>query len=334
MNSRKLSALLITVVLHGLVLAGLVTLSDAPRQRTPPEPLRVALLAAASPQETVGSAAGEPVAVETTAVARPDDAPEQSAAPVPPPAAPPAAPPVAEPPVAEPPPPAPPPAAEPPAAVKPPPAPTPPAPVRKPEAKVAPPTPSPRAPPRPERVAPRERPTPRESLPATAPSPSAATPPDTAVKPFDEPAASATPSRSSADPTSAASAVAPGPSASSGPSAPSAPSGQSSPMQAPAQAAAVRTGPRVDASWSGNKPPPYPMLARRMGEEGEVLLDVHVGRDGRVTEVRLRQSSGSDLLDGTAIDTVRQWRFQPATVDGQPVAEWYRNWKWVFRLKN
>ena len=97
-------------------------------------------------------------------------------------------------------------------------------------------------------------------------------------------------------------------------------------------AAAPRTAPKVDANWSGNKPPPYPMLARRMGHQGEVLLDVHVERDGRVSEITLKQSSGSDLLDRTAIETVREWRFQPATFDGKPVAEWYRNWKWVFRL--
>jgi protein TonB len=74
------------------------------------------------------------------------------------------------------------------------------------------------------------------------------------------------------------------------------------------------------------------MRARRMGEQGEVLLDVYVGEDGRVSDVKLKKSSGSDLLDRTAIDTVRRWRFEPATVDGKPVAEWYRNWKWVFRL--
>jgi hypothetical protein len=30
---------------------------------------------------------------------------------------------------------------------------------------------------------------------------------------------------------------------------------------------------------------------------------------------------------------VRTWRFRPATVDGEPVAEWYRNWEWVFKLE-
>lgn len=74
-------------------------------------------------------------------------------------------------------------------------------------------------------------------------------------------------------------------------------------------------------------------MARRLGEQGEVGLDVRVGIDGRVQEVRLTRSSGSSLLDQTAIDTVRQWRFRPATVDGNPVAAWYRGWKWIFRLE-
>jgi protein TonB len=94
-----------------------------------------------------------------------------------------------------------------------------------------------------------------------------------------------------------------------------------------------RTGPRVDASWRGNPAPPYPASARRLGEQGEVRLDIHVGADGEVIDVRLRASSGSTTLDHTAIDTVRRWRFRPATVDGQPVPAWYRDWTWVFRLE-
>ena len=70
-----------------------------------------------------------------------------------------------------------------------------------------------------------------------------------------------------------------------------------------------------------------------MGEQGEVRLDVRVGTDGAVLDVRLRTSSGSPTLDRAAIDTVRRWRFRPASVDGQPVAEWYRDWKWTFRIE-
>ncbi len=102
---------------------------------------------------------------------------------------------------------------------------------------------------------------------------------------------------------------------------------------APTSEVARRVGPRVDASWAGNAPPPYPAAARRMGEQGEVRLDVHVGVDGSVIDVQVRVSSGSPALDRSAMDAVRRWRFRPATVDGQAVSEWYRDWKWVFRLE-
>jgi protein TonB len=129
-------------------------------------------------------------------------------------------------------------------------------------------------------------------------------------------------------------------------SASSAPSADASPpsaAQSPRQASAAgssgasqtarRTGPRVDASWAGNTAPGYPSSARRMGEQGQVRLDVHVGADGVVIEVQMRESSGSAALDRSAMEAVRKWRFRPATVDGQPVAEWYRNWEWIFRLE-
>ena len=100
-----------------------------------------------------------------------------------------------------------------------------------------------------------------------------------------------------------------------------------------ASESARRTGPRVDASWAGNAAPAYPSSARRMGEQGRVKLDVHVGVDGAVIDVQLRESSGSAALDRSATEAVRKWRFRPAMVDGQPVAEWYRNWEWIFRLE-
>lgn len=109
--------------------------------------------------------------------------------------------------------------------------------------------------------------------------------------------------------------------------------GGSAAAAAAASEATRRVGPRVDASWVGNAAPPYPAVARRLGEQGEVRLDVQVAADGAVLQVQVRVSSGSPALDRSAIDTVKRWRFRPATVDGQAVSEWYRDWKWVFRLE-
>jgi TonB family protein len=73
-------------------------------------------------------------------------------------------------------------------------------------------------------------------------------------------------------------------------------------------------------------------LSKRLGETGETRLSILVAADGRVLESRVSQSSGSGRLDAAAIEAVRHWRFTPATVDGTPIADWYHDWRWVFRL--
>jgi len=75
--------------------------------------------------------------------------------------------------------------------------------------------------------------------------------------------------------------------------------------------------------YSVNPKPPYPMLARRRREQGTVLLRVRVRADGSVAEAEVKQSSGSALLDDTALRTVRDsWRFTPARLDGIPIESW------------
>jgi protein TonB len=82
-------------------------------------------------------------------------------------------------------------------------------------------------------------------------------------------------------------------------------------------------GTSAHPDYGVNPKPPYPMLARRMGMQGTVVLRVHVRADGSVAEAALAQSSGSQLLDDSALKTVReQWRFLPARLDGTPVESW------------
>ena len=73
-------------------------------------------------------------------------------------------------------------------------------------------------------------------------------------------------------------------------------------------------------AYGQNPLPPYPLIARRLGMEGVVLLDVLVAPDGRAAEVRLARSSGHPQLDDSAVRTVRErWRFIPARRDGAAV---------------
>lgn len=75
--------------------------------------------------------------------------------------------------------------------------------------------------------------------------------------------------------------------------------------------------------YNVNPKPPYPLLARRIGAQGEVLLRVLVRPDGSVATVELARSSGFLLLDESATRTVRDnWRFIPARHDGAPVESW------------
>ncbi len=71
---------------------------------------------------------------------------------------------------------------------------------------------------------------------------------------------------------------------------------------------------------TGNPSPRYPRLALRRGWEGEVVLRVKVDATGCVARVRVHTSSGHDLLDDSAVEAVRAWRFYPARHGGQPVA--------------
>lgn len=80
------------------------------------------------------------------------------------------------------------------------------------------------------------------------------------------------------------------------------------------------TLPRFDADYLNNPPPVYPALARRLGEQGRVMLRVLVHADGTPTDVTINRSSGSWRLDRAALEAVRQWRFVPARRGDTPVA--------------
>ncbi|HTC57794.1 MAG TPA: energy transducer TonB [Candidatus Sulfotelmatobacter sp.] len=62
--------------------------------------------------------------------------------------------------------------------------------------------------------------------------------------------------------------------------------------------------------------PVYPAVARAAQIQGRVVLKVTISPDGEVEKVDLL--SGHPILVAAAIDAVKQWRYQPSTVDGQP----------------
>ncbi len=67
-------------------------------------------------------------------------------------------------------------------------------------------------------------------------------------------------------------------------------------------------------------PSPKPDLTHLPhGAQGEVVLDVTIDPTGQVADLEILQALGYGI-DGAVADTVRTWKFTPATKDGVPVA--------------
>jgi protein TonB len=63
--------------------------------------------------------------------------------------------------------------------------------------------------------------------------------------------------------------------------------------------------------------PKYPSIALAARAEGVVILEATIGLTGRVEDVRILRSI--PLLDAAAVEAVRQWEYQPTTLNGVPV---------------
>ncbi len=61
-----------------------------------------------------------------------------------------------------------------------------------------------------------------------------------------------------------------------------------------------------------NTHPVYPLIARMRGYEGIVLLSVEIFANGRVGKLNIKRSSGYAVLDRSALEAVRTWKFEPA----------------------
>ncbi len=82
--------------------------------------------------------------------------------------------------------------------------------------------------------------------------------------------------------------------------------------------------PDYQAAYLNNPLPAYPMVARRMGLQGKVVLNVEVLESGKCGEVSVFQSSGHEVLDEAALQTVKSWSFTSARQGGHAVTRWFK----------
>lgn len=63
--------------------------------------------------------------------------------------------------------------------------------------------------------------------------------------------------------------------------------------------------------------PPYPVAAKMARVEGSVALQAVIGKDGSIQNLRV--ISGHPLLTSAALEAVKQWRYKPYYLNGEPV---------------
>jgi protein TonB len=81
----------------------------------------------------------------------------------------------------------------------------------------------------------------------------------------------------------------------------------------------VRVGGQIrEPSKVRNVPPSYPEIAKQARVQGVVVLEAVISPSGEVTNVRVLR--GVPLLNDAALQAVRQWRYTPTMLNGQPVS--------------
>ena len=69
-------------------------------------------------------------------------------------------------------------------------------------------------------------------------------------------------------------------------------------------------------------PPRFPPRALELKQQGTVIVRALVAPDGTSGEIIVWRSSGYALLDAAAVRAVRDWAFEPASVEGRRIAAW------------
>jgi len=96
----------------------------------------------------------------------------------------------------------------------------------------------------------------------------------------------------------------------------------------PTRPSAPTAEPLVKAVYSSpslkNPPTHYPRIAQMRQWEGTVILEIRVLANGSAGDIKIIGSSGHEVLDDSAVEQVKTWRFIPAHKGDKTVDDWVR----------
>lgn len=76
--------------------------------------------------------------------------------------------------------------------------------------------------------------------------------------------------------------------------------------------------------WISGPRPKYPKALGRMRSEGKVVVSAVIGTDGTMSYPLVHSAEGGGPgMRYIALETLREWRFEPARLDGKPVPVYY-----------
>ena len=74
-----------------------------------------------------------------------------------------------------------------------------------------------------------------------------------------------------------------------------------------------------EAKLVASMPPKYPATAKRRGIELDVTVNFTIDRTGKVQNIKFNSKGKVSYFRSAIRNTLEQWRFLPATIDGKPV---------------
>lgn len=89
----------------------------------------------------------------------------------------------------------------------------------------------------------------------------------------------------------------------------------------------------VDAKPIDRPPPSYPRKAAKRGVEGWVIISYTIGTDGTVSNVAILDQSISNYFEEEALAAPLNWKYEPATINGEPVVQSRKRLIFSFQLQ-